>query len=383
MQVMRAAKEAMISEFGQTPCQLFDDAQPHPARHCMTPALTLPLPGYCGTPSSGEEVSQSLVHILLEVAKSENVQSVLASPGKLQPVRSPRRLRDAPTDGRCRLSSCPEGMPPTAAQSAGSFRQQQRPASAGARPGMPVTTGCSPLRASLQPVRKSPLRKSPVHSGAFYMGALLSSLSHINGVQHSPLHASSRERSAGSGSACLPCMPGEADDLLPEAGPVSDSEGDCPTIQVPRGLAPFDTHVALGVKDAAVELGGARGGLDIVEPSEEASTAEELLGAGADETAGLPAMGVAVVAGGGGRTESEGASREEGLENGLCLLGGNTGSAGEPQFWPARMHDRLQVLAPSSCLTACQACLRSAARGSGLPALSRGARLCVCPCDQA
>ena len=86
MQVMRAAKEAMISEFGQTPSQLFDEAQPHPPRQVIVPQLTAPLPGYCGVPSSGEEVSQSLVHILSEVAAAEPMQNVLTSPAPMLPA---------------------------------------------------------------------------------------------------------------------------------------------------------------------------------------------------------------------------------------------------------------------------------------------------------
>jgi hypothetical protein len=387
---MRVAKEAMISEFGQTPSQLFDDAQPHPPRQCITPALTQLLPGYCGTPSSGEEVSQSLVHILLEVAKSENVQSVLASPGKLQPVGSPRRARDAPPDGRCRLSSCPEGMPPAAHESAGNIQHPQRPWSAGAPP-----TAHSPLSktvvGSLQRVRKN-----PVH-GAFRMGALLSSLSHSNGAQHAPLRAASCGRSAGSESSCLPCKPGAVDDVLPEAGPVDDSEGDCPTIEVPSGLAPFDAHVELVAEDAAVALGRLEGGLGVAGVSEEAAPAAVVgesvrtasSGAGAKQTARPAAMGVNTVERDENRTEGEEASREEGLESVLSVWGSDTPSDGEPRFWPARLHERLQVLVAlalslsesMSSLPASAAA--SAAMGRDLSAITRDACLCLGTCIQA
>lgn len=78
--VMRIAKEMMISEFGQTPAQLFDEHQPHPPRRVITPVPSQPLPGYCGTAGDGQEVSQALLHILLAAAASEPVSNVLASP---------------------------------------------------------------------------------------------------------------------------------------------------------------------------------------------------------------------------------------------------------------------------------------------------------------
>lgn len=80
MQVMRRAKEAMISEFGQTPSQLFDEHQPHPPRKVIQPLPAEPLPGYCGSAEAAPEVSHALVRILLEVSSSEQLQSVLASP---------------------------------------------------------------------------------------------------------------------------------------------------------------------------------------------------------------------------------------------------------------------------------------------------------------
>ena len=77
---MRRAKEAMISEFGQTPAQLFDEHQAHPPRKVIHALPAEPLPGYCGSASPAPEVSHALVRILLEVSASEQLQSVLASP---------------------------------------------------------------------------------------------------------------------------------------------------------------------------------------------------------------------------------------------------------------------------------------------------------------
>lgn len=77
---MRRAKEAMISEFGQTPAQLFDEHQPHPPRKIIQPLPDEPLPGYCGSSAAAPEVSHALVRILLEVSASEQLQSVLGSP---------------------------------------------------------------------------------------------------------------------------------------------------------------------------------------------------------------------------------------------------------------------------------------------------------------
>lgn len=84
---MRTAKEAMISEFGQTPAQLFDENQPHPPRKAIQPVPKDPLPGYCSSTSQSPEISHTLVHILLEVSASESMHSVLSSPQpKLQPA---------------------------------------------------------------------------------------------------------------------------------------------------------------------------------------------------------------------------------------------------------------------------------------------------------
>jgi hypothetical protein len=80
LQVMRTAKEAMISEFGQTPAQLFDENQPHPARKVIQPVPKDPLPGYRSSSLQSPEISHTLVHILLEVSASESMHSVLSSP---------------------------------------------------------------------------------------------------------------------------------------------------------------------------------------------------------------------------------------------------------------------------------------------------------------
>lgn len=85
VQVMRRAKEAMISEFGQTPSQLFDEHQPHPPRKVIQPLPVEPLPGYCGSTAAAPEVSHALVRILLEVSASEQLQAVLASPRAASP----------------------------------------------------------------------------------------------------------------------------------------------------------------------------------------------------------------------------------------------------------------------------------------------------------
>jgi hypothetical protein len=77
---MRAAKEAMISEFGQTPTQLFDENQPHPPRTVFQPVPQDPLPGYSTSSLQSPEISHTLVHILLEVSASESLRSVLSSP---------------------------------------------------------------------------------------------------------------------------------------------------------------------------------------------------------------------------------------------------------------------------------------------------------------
>lgn len=70
----------MISEFGQTPAQLFDENQPHPAREVIQPVPSEPLPGYSSSTSQSPEISHTLVHILLEVSASESMHSVLSSP---------------------------------------------------------------------------------------------------------------------------------------------------------------------------------------------------------------------------------------------------------------------------------------------------------------
>ena len=70
----------MISEFGQTPAQLFDENQPHPPRKVIKPVPEAPLPGYLSSTSQSPEISHTLVHILLEVSASESMHSVLSSP---------------------------------------------------------------------------------------------------------------------------------------------------------------------------------------------------------------------------------------------------------------------------------------------------------------
>lgn len=80
LQVMRMAKEAMISEFGQTPAQLFDENQPHPPRKVFQKVPKDPLPGYCSFTSQSPEISHTLVHTLLEVSASDSMHSVLSSP---------------------------------------------------------------------------------------------------------------------------------------------------------------------------------------------------------------------------------------------------------------------------------------------------------------
>jgi hypothetical protein len=97
IQVMRAAQEAMIAEFGQTPAQLLKENEAHPPRQVITPNLdaTQPLPGYCSNPGTGEEVAQSLVHILLEVSALERMQTVLSAHGsgpQTPTCRSPAAL---------------------------------------------------------------------------------------------------------------------------------------------------------------------------------------------------------------------------------------------------------------------------------------------------
>ena len=54
----------MISEFGQTPSQLFDASQRHPPRQHITPLLHSPLPGYLERPSDGDAVPAALEHVL-------------------------------------------------------------------------------------------------------------------------------------------------------------------------------------------------------------------------------------------------------------------------------------------------------------------------------
>jgi hypothetical protein len=93
---MRAAKEAMISEFGQTPAQLFDENQPHPARAVLQPVPTQPLQGYCGAASTTQEISHTLVHILLEVSASEPIKSVLSVPQPKPPPSTPSSDASSP-----------------------------------------------------------------------------------------------------------------------------------------------------------------------------------------------------------------------------------------------------------------------------------------------
>lgn len=109
---MRRAKEAMISEFGQTPSQLFDEHQPHPPRQVFQPLPAAPLPGYCGSAAPAPEVSHALVRILLEVSASEQLQAVLSPARTASPPvgaaahPSPRATAETtPRQGLQRVSS--------------------------------------------------------------------------------------------------------------------------------------------------------------------------------------------------------------------------------------------------------------------------------------
>ena len=87
VQVDRVAAEMMISEFGQTPSQLFET--PHPARHIINP-LTPPsefrapprrASSNSGTVSAaGQTLALTLVHIVMAAAATEPIRNALSSP---------------------------------------------------------------------------------------------------------------------------------------------------------------------------------------------------------------------------------------------------------------------------------------------------------------
>ena len=346
LQVMRAAKEAMISEFGQTPSQLFEEGQPHPQRTVITPLLTTPLPGYCGEPSSGEEVSQSLVHILLEVAASEPMQSVLAAPGMALPSPPPRAPESEHSERR------PSADELAAHPFAGGGRVDVATISSegGGAASAPVqarSRRSSAGNAAVGAVRDHVMRVGSAVHGAFRMGNLLSGFG--SQVQPAPAAApgSAPFRTAHADAAPRPSRSRQHSDRghgvhESEPGPVSDTEeADCPLIAPPVGIGAPPSPVPLAHLDVA----------DANEDGVDADIAYELSQQLASAQPSSHAAGVARSANADDKVERadmchtlQSAQGHRDGDATKCSGGGSSaaGMQSAPR-WPLRLHERIRV----------------------------------------
>ena len=360
-QVMRAAKEAMISEFGQTPTQLLEEGQPHPPRAVITPPLTEPLPGYCGAPSAGEEVGQSLVHILMEAASAEPMQSVLASPSMAPPAAV--------------AAAAPRA---TAPSGSGSDTGRSRSGSGQGNAAMPHAGAARPRRSStggaaVGAMRDHVMRVGSAVHGALRMGNLLSSFGsgHSHPAAVGAPAASDFEATALDSPRLGPAHGSQTDEgLETEAGPVLDTEeADCPLMAPPTGIAapPSPVPLAQVLAHSASEANGSAGVTD------------ELLQQFDDEADGLGEQGEARQdmlaapqrvpqsrATEQGDTE-EAARRQQQPSNADAQLAGAPAAAASTPLWPAHLHECLRV----RCLL-CKLCSDgSKSRIGNMPDLTR------------
>lgn len=106
-----------MSEFGQTPSQLFDASQPHPQRQHITPLLQEPLPGYAGRPADGDAVPSVLEHVLqaasaMDPFVSSSPEPPPSSPREApvpSPDRAPADVRSGAQDGAGTVGASPRG----------------------------------------------------------------------------------------------------------------------------------------------------------------------------------------------------------------------------------------------------------------------------------